>query len=173
MLIVLSGLPGAGKSAIAQILCRELGATYVRIDTIEQSLRSALQPNGDVGASGYLVAYDIARSNLALGNAVVADAVNPLNQVREAWRQVAASAASDILEVEIACSDKAEHRRRVEGRTADIPGHTLPSWDDVQTRQYEPWATDCLRMDTATISAEDAARQIMRAMHLGPQSAKN
>jgi predicted kinase len=38
MLIVFSGLPGVGKTTIAQALARELRATYVRIDTIEDAI---------------------------------------------------------------------------------------------------------------------------------------
>jgi len=40
VLIVFGGLPGTGKTAIARELSRRLGASYVRIDTIEQSLRA-------------------------------------------------------------------------------------------------------------------------------------
>ena len=54
MLIALGGLPGAGKTAIARELAREIGAMYLRIDSIEQAIRdsgvvSASQPLDDAG----------------------------------------------------------------------------------------------------------------------------
>ena len=84
MLIVLSGLPGTGKTTIAQILARECHATYLRIDTIEQAILSSLRVQNDLGALGYVVAYELARANLCLGGTVVADAVNPLTAIVEA-----------------------------------------------------------------------------------------
>ena len=39
MLIIFGGLPGTGKTAIAQQLARELGAVYLRIDSMEQAIR--------------------------------------------------------------------------------------------------------------------------------------
>ena len=41
MLIAFAGLSGAGKTTIARILAQRLGAAYLRIDTIEQALRSS------------------------------------------------------------------------------------------------------------------------------------
>ncbi len=166
MLIVLSGLPGTGKTTIAQILACECHATYLRIDTIEQAILSSLRVQNDLGALGYVVAYELARANLCLGGTVVADAVNPLTAIREAWRAVAESAASDIVEVEVVCSDTSEHRRRVDSRKADISGHTLPTWDEVQRREYEPWASNRLVIDSAQVSAKDAASQILRSTKL-------
>nr|WP_246751941.1 AAA family ATPase [Bradyrhizobium diazoefficiens] len=40
-LIVFGGLPGTGKTTVARELTQRLAATYLRIDTIEQTLRSA------------------------------------------------------------------------------------------------------------------------------------
>jgi predicted kinase len=40
MLVVLSGLPGVGKTAIARELAVAMGAVHVRIDSIEQALRN-------------------------------------------------------------------------------------------------------------------------------------
>ncbi|MDO9714111.1 AAA family ATPase [Paracraurococcus lichenis] len=121
MLIVFGGLPGMGKTTLASRIVRKLPATHLRIDTIEQALRSADVLKGDVGPSGYMIAYALAETNLRHGQIVVADCVNPLTVTRAAWRSVAAAASSPIVEIEVVCSDPAEHRCRVETRTVDIP----------------------------------------------------
>jgi hypothetical protein len=41
MLIVFAGLPASGKSTIARSLPRELGAVWLRIDSIEQAIRES------------------------------------------------------------------------------------------------------------------------------------
>ena len=161
MLIVFGGLPGTGKSSIAQEVARRTGAAYVRIDVIEQALRAAAGLGKDVGAIGYEVGYAVAEANLTLGRVTVADSVNPVGATREAWRQVAERTGSPLLEVEILCSDQAEHRRRVESRRADIPGLELPAWEDVAAREYEPWPDANLAIDTATTSATSAASLIV------------
>jgi predicted kinase len=74
-----------------------------------------------VEGEGYSVAYAIAEDNLRLGRIVIADCVNPWPLTRDAWRSVADRAGARAVEVEIVCSDRAEHRRRVESRAADIP----------------------------------------------------
>lgn len=96
MLIVLGGLPGSGKTTIAREITALLPCAYLRIDAIEQALRSAGAPGGisdgtsdgtstrEIGPAGYIVAYALAGSNLSLGQAVLADCVNPLPVTREA-----------------------------------------------------------------------------------------
>ena len=77
MLIVFAGLPGTGKTTLAQAVARRRRAAYLRIDVIEQALRHSGCLAGEVGAAGYGVAGALAASNLNLGHTVVADAVNP------------------------------------------------------------------------------------------------
>jgi len=160
MLVVFGGLPGTGKTCIAQEVVRRSGAAYLRIDAIEQAIRAAAGLGEDVGAIGYEAAYALAVANLALGSLVVADSVNPIATTREAWRQVAKRNGSRLLEVEIVCSDKAEHRRRVESRRADIPALRLPSWEEVVAREYEAWPDATLVIDTASSSISEAASSI-------------
>jgi len=39
MLIIFAGLPGVGKSTIARKLAEAMKAVYIRVDTIEESMR--------------------------------------------------------------------------------------------------------------------------------------
>jgi len=156
MLIVFGGLPGTGKTTIAKEVVSRSAAVYLRIDTIEQAIRSA-KPAEDVGPAGYLVAYELAKTNLTLGRTVVADCVNPLPLTRAAWRSVAAAASSPIIEIELICSDTQEHRRRVEDRAMDIPDLTPPTWTSVLAHEYQPWNEPREIIDTASLSASEAA----------------
>jgi len=153
MLIALGGLPGAGKSTVAMLLAERVGAVHLRIDTIEQAMRNAGFTVS--GPEGYLAARDLARDNLRLGHTVIVDAVNPLAITRDYWRETAAQMKVKLVEIEVICSDKQELRRRVESRTADIPGHVLPTWQQVLDRRYEPWKTAYV-IDTAGRTVEQA-----------------
>jgi predicted kinase len=159
MLYVFGGLPGAGKTTLARALAQARGAVYLRIDVIEQALLDSGALAGDVGPAGYVVAYGLAESNLRLGHDVVADSVNPVSATRDHWRKLAQDLGAPILEIEVVCSDPAEHRRRVETRAVDIAGLTPPSWEEVQRRDYAPWTRERLVLDTAgrTIEASYAA----------------
>ena len=100
------------------------------------------------GQRGMWSPMRVAEDNLRLGHTVIADSVNPVEATRAAWRQVAQRAGKRCIEIEIVCSDEAEHRRRVESRVADIAGHQLPAWQQVCAREYEPWEASIV-IDTA------------------------
>jgi predicted kinase len=160
LLIVFGGLPGTGKTTLARLIAGQRRATYLRIDTIEQAIRASGMLAGEVGPSGYLIGYALAEANLVLGQDVVADSVNPLGVTREAWRRAAANASSPCVEIEVVCSDPAEHRRRVETRETDVAGLQLPSWEAVQRRDYEAWDRPRLVVDTAGRSVADASAEL-------------
>lgn len=162
MLIVLGGLPGTGKSTLARLLARRRGATWLRIDTIEQALRDCGMP--EVGVAGYAVAQALAEANLADGRMVVADCVNPVPESRAGWRAAATRAGAPIIEVHVLCSDRAEHRRRVLDRRPDIPGLVLPDWDAVADRPFAPWPEAQLVIDTARLQPGAAVIAIEAAL---------
>jgi len=169
-LLIFSGLPGSGKTLLAQELARQLNAVYVRIDSIEQRLRKSQIVGEDLKDAGYRVAYAIAEDNLRLGRGVIADSVNPIEITRQAWLDVASRTGAHPVEVEVQCSDITEHRRRVENREADIPGLQLPNWDQVLSRNYESWDRPHLVIDTATRSVEENVEIIRHHMALQKKS---
>jgi predicted kinase len=168
MLIILSGLPGVGKTTIARQLARRLPAVLVRIDSIEQSIRNSGVLKASVDDAGYRAGYAVAEDNLRLGLLVVADSVNPLAITRAAWRSVAQRGGTRSLDVEIVCTDLIEHRRRVEGRVPDLPGHRLPTWDEAIGRHYEPWDGDRIVIDTAAVGVEEAAATVFSHVDRSP-----
>jgi predicted kinase len=162
LLYIFGGLPGTGKSTLARHLAAERQAVYVRVDTIEQAMRDS-----DVwadGPAGYLVAYKLAADNLRLGLPVVADSVNPLAVTRRAWRAVAQQASVSFVEIEVICSDKEEHRRRVESRSSDIPGHVPPTWAQVMARDYEAWEGERIVIDTAEQTTAESHEQLQNLL---------
>ena len=164
MLIIFGGLPGVGKTMIARELARQIGAVYVRIDSIEQALRDSGAVPQPINDAGYRVGYALAEDNLRLGRTVVADSVNPLSVTRESWVDVTRRAQVRSIEIEVQCSDPNEHRRRVEARISDIPGLRLPTWQDVVSREYHPWTHEHMVIDTAGRSVEmsvSAIREIL------------
>jgi predicted kinase len=165
MLIVLSGLPGVGKTTIARELARRIGAVYLRVDSIEQAIRDSAIMSGPINDAGYRAAYAVAEDNLRLGRIVIADSVNPIQLTRDAWLNAATRANVRALEVEIRSSDLAEHRRHVEERTGDIAGHRLPTWNDVTAREYAPWDREHLVLDTSIVALDDCVAAIQHALH--------
>jgi predicted kinase len=160
-LVVFSGLPGTGKSTIARELARRLGAVWLRIDTIETSIADEATPLTD---EGYRAAYALALDNLRLGLDVVGDSVNPWMETRDAWRDVGVRAGADVVEVEVICTDEAEHRRLVETRMSDVPGLTPPTWQEVVDRDYRPWTRERLVIDTAGRDPEACVTQVLAAL---------
>lgn len=139
VLIVFVGMPGTGKTTLADLLAAERKAARVRVDAIEAAMvRAGLTP-GAIGPAGYFAAQEVASACLAVGAPVVADSVSPVPEARHGWTAVADNAGVPLKVVEVEVSDHTEHRRRIEQRRSDIDGLTVPTWEQVLRRAYEPW----------------------------------
>ncbi len=158
VLFILSGLPASGKSALAKLLAKEHNAVYLRIDTVEQGLRDLCGLN--VQGEGYRLSYRIAADNLKLGHNVVADSCNPIALTRTEWQEVAIANGSRFVNIEVVCSDKKEHKKRVETRKPEVKGLNLPTWEEVCNREYQSWDSEKIIIDTAGKSSEESFQEL-------------
>lgn len=168
ILYIFSGLPGSGKTTLSQMVAQRIKAVYLRIDTMEQALREFCSI--EVGGEGYRLSYRIASDNLRLGMSVVADSCNPIAWTRQEWEKAAFEAQADYLNIEIICSDRHEHRRRVETRISTVSGLRLPIWNEVENREYEDWTGDRIIVDTANKSEIECLNDLLS--ELSPSQTK-
>jgi predicted kinase len=171
ILIEFGGLPGSGKSTLARHLALRTRAVLLQVDEIEAAMRRNNLTPDQTGLSAYSVAHDLAASHLRRGLTVIADAVNPVEEARAGWRELARGCGARHAIVEVRCPDAAEHRRRVERRaaahSADTPGWSHPTWPEVQRRaeEYQPRFFDRLIVDT-TGPVEACHREVARYLGL-------
>ena len=163
VLIAIGGLPGVGKTTVARALAGRLRAAHLRIDALEAGLVTTglVAPGADVGPAGYGLALAVADSCLAAGTDVVVDAVFPVAASREPFTALAQRHGTPIRWVRLVCGDVAEHRRRVEERDADLPGHVVPDWAAVEGRETDAWTEPHVVVDTA---AGDPLEAVLAAL---------
>ena len=92
---------------------------------------------------------------------VVADSCNTMELTRREWQAVAAANGALCSDIEVCCSDEAEHRRRVETRDGGSLGLYVPSWTEVQNRSYEPWQSDRIVVDTSGKTIDEGFDELM------------
>ena len=149
-LVVVGGLPGTGKSTIAEHLARAIGAAHLSKDIFEAALwRSGITRESGAGWAAYEQLGAVAEAQLRLGLPVVLDSVTPNERIRSAWRDVALRTGARFIAIECVCPDEALHRSRLGGRTRNIAGWPEVTWEqvvDIRSR-YEPWTGDRLVVD--------------------------
>ena len=163
-LYIFSGLPGTGKTTLAKCLANYVKAAYLRIDTIEQGISDLC--DFKVEGEGYRLSYRIAADNLRLGNSVVADSCNPIKLTRREWQEVALSNNSSYTNIEVICSDTEEHKKRIKERECDIPGIVLPSWKEVEEREYDSWGENRILIDTASKNGNESFKELLSKLKL-------
>jgi predicted kinase len=96
-LILLSGLPGTGKSYLAQAIQAGHPVVIVRSDEVRKHLYPNPQYTSEESGAVYLTCYALIRSLLLDGHAVVFDATNLTRKGRRRARQIAAQAGAPFL----------------------------------------------------------------------------
>jgi predicted kinase len=160
-LIVFSGLPGAGKSTLAEAAGRQLRVPGFAVDWLLGSLTPFGGYHLDEGLKiGGELLTTLAFRQLALGQSAILDFPAEDPDTRTRWRSLARAAGAQFLVIVCDCSDRDLHRARLEGRQRGIPGwHEAGNWANVERRraQFPPWTGEVLAIDAVQPLEENLA----------------
>jgi predicted kinase len=154
-MILFSGLPGTGKSTLADALGKDLGIPVFAKDWLEAALlRTGLKATDaekSLGYAGYELLTVLAERQLMLGQSAILDSVAATQTIRRTWRELAEQYTARFCVIECICSDEALHRSRLRGRERHIPGWHELDWSEVERvkRYYEAWEGERLILEMA------------------------
>jgi predicted kinase len=150
VLAVFAGLPGVGKSTLAERVAAQLPAAVLPVDTVDFTMQRYEVTESRPGYAAYGIVAAVAEVQLRIGHHVIIDAVNPVKAARQLWVELAERLGVPLRVVEVVCGNDAEHRRRVEERYAARDHDGVPDWVRVLERQaeYEPYLGPRLVVDT-------------------------
>jgi predicted kinase len=159
-LIIISGLPGTGKSTLAEALAKELKIPILSVDPIESSIiKSGIKKSFETGLAAYLVAETLAAEHLELGISVIIDAVSPVKEARDMWDSLAEK--YNIKKIVIECTlDEKIHKQRIQARVRSLYGIPEVTWKDVEKRkkEYLEWREKRLVLNTYEDNSKNLAK---------------
>ena len=68
------------------------------------------------------------------------------------------------MTIEFICSDPYEHEGRVSARPADLPDVRPVTWQQVLARDYRPWTTDRIVIDTSGQTPAQCAELVLEKL---------
>jgi predicted kinase len=134
-IIAFAGLPGTGKSTLAEALARVSRTPVFAGDWLMGALKPYRVFDGMEDAT-YFALYDglvesLAARQLMLGQSAITDSVIN-DETAERWGRAAGEHGGELRVIECVCSDIGLHRRRVEGRKRNIPNWHEIDWAHVE-----------------------------------------
>jgi predicted kinase len=162
---LIAGIPGTGKSTLAEGLARELRVPVFSQDWQLGALVpfGALRDDNAAPLSEVALIAAVARQ-LQLGLSAIVDATAVSVAERERLRGVTHALDAHFVGVECVCSDERLHRERVTARSRGIPGwHATVPWTHVERMRsrWEEWSERDLLVDSAAVDAESALKQVL------------
>jgi len=117
-LVVLCGLPGVGKTTVAERIAARLDATLLRTDVVRKELFADPAYTGTETRLVYDEVFERGRQPLERGHSVVLDGTFKLRRDRRRARTLAAELDAGFDLVHVEC-DEATVRERIAGRVDD------------------------------------------------------
>lgn len=149
-LIVMSGLPGTGKSTLSERIAKSLQLPIFSVDPIESAIiRAGLAKSFETGYAAYLVAEALAREQIKLHSGVVIDAVNAEDEAKQVWINCAKILQVPLVIIECTMKNPRLHRERLAARIRGLHGFDEITWERVEERRkaYTVWKQETLTVE--------------------------
>lgn len=150
-LIILSGLPGCGKTTLARLLVQELQLPILTIDDIVDAIPAHLTRHTERFWEDMVhILLHLVDAQLAWGHSVIVDSVFmgvDENQTQHTWSdrrrayEIAQQRQVNFRPITCHISDETVWRERLAQRARQFPDAPTATWTqvDVQRRFFQPW----------------------------------
>jgi len=137
-LVIFSGLPGTGKSTLANRLARDLRWPLLRIDDVAGNVPS--DADYHFWDEKILILLTIAEEQLKLGVSVIADSVF-MGADRVHAQEIASRHGAIFRPIYCFVSDEATWKERVTERFESAQDSDVASWEQIQHQRqwFAPW----------------------------------
>lgn len=164
-LIMLSGLPGTGKSTLAKKLGQNLDVVIVESDAIRNEMVDMPTFSGKENNRVFETVYKMMRQHLDVGHTVVMDATNLIEGYRDVAYRIAEHYAVPLILVSVEAEARVV-RERLERRAESESNVFVAGWSVYRRMSItqEPISRGHIRVDT-TDGVDEGAAQIIIAVH--------
>jgi hypothetical protein len=164
VLIMMSGLPGSGKSYLSQRLAQQLPAVVVESDRVRKVLFPQPTYSGQESTVVHRTCQEVMRRLLRKGVRVVFDATNLVEFQREILYNLADRSSARLLVVRTVAPEQVV-QERLERRKDSIEGASDADWRVYRrmSKREQKIRRTHLCIDTSH-DIDDAVRKVMRAV---------
>lgn len=156
-LVVVCGLPGVGKTTVAETISERVDGTLLRTDVVRKELLSDPDYTEAESRLVYDELFDRARAGLERGRSVVLDGTFQDEERRKRAGRLASTLSAEFRLVKVECSEgvvrnRIEHREG-DASDADFEVHTL------YRETFDPLSRDHVTVDNSN-GFESTRRQV-------------